>query len=312
MNETEGFFNRGGPPALSFHDKVNYYAWANVWRGGLVLADPILRKVIDPKTKEVKTWDDGSDRLKMVVTLECQGGQITLPDGTVVQVRDERNPADPKDRGHRRLFIQGYMVDGVRTAIHGAGAQGISTGGRLYVAWTDEKPSTHPTFGPGKLFSGLYVPPAVAVPRGAPAPQNGLASQQGGTPFGPPGQQATATPGPAFAQAVQQGQQQAAQLVGQTQQAGYQGGPYQPPQGPAGGPFGQPEHYQAHAVTAGQYPGSEGPFGGGQASQQPAAPPPPSFVQQAPAGNPFGQAPQQSAEQPQPPQGFVSPFGGQG
>jgi hypothetical protein len=323
-NPAEEFMQRrGGPPSLSFGDKFNHYRWANIWRGGRVIAEPTMRDEVDPDTNQPKVWPNGEKKRKMIITLECTGGLITLRDGTQVQVPDERDPRNPEDLGHRRLFVQGYMVDAMREAVSDAGVSGVHMGGYVYTAWTDEKPPSKPTFSPAKLYKGLYLPPAIAVPQGQTPPSTGLASQQpGGFPQGP--QQGTPppfgqpAPAPAFAQ-QQQGfpQQQPAAVAGpppgfgQPQQQP-QGFP--PPQQATPPPFGQPQPPQvppqsapfeqarqdgqqaaAQFVTAAQQAGYQGPAY--TPPQQPQGFPPP----QQPQGFPPPQ-PQQPAPNPYAPQ----------
>lgn len=250
----------GGPPALSFHDKYQPFRWRGIVRGGRVIADPVIRNVTDPNTGEQKTWRNGDPRRQMVVTLACAGGAAALPGGGQVAVQDERDPGNPEDLGHRRLFVQGYMVDALRKAVEEAGVEGVRVGGHLYVAWVGEKKATNPTFNDAKLYHIVYVPPAVAVPAGggqAPAAPAGTPN-----PFA----QSAAPPQPAPAPPAQPGAQFAPQPAA---------APAQPTPTPPGAmsPDGQYTWDGRQWVPT--------------PPAAPAAPPPPAgYAQPAPAGAP--------------------------
>lgn len=159
--DTSGFF--GGAATISFDDRKGYVRGTR--RGGQIIGKKITqqRKM---GTNELMTWNDGSPRLQMEVTLQTA----------------ER--ADPTDNGQRRLFIKGDLPRAVRVAYEKVGAKDIAEGGWLYVAWVDEKPAKQAGYNPQKVFEAIYAPPgspdpmagqpaytpAVAPPMGQPGP----------------------------------------------------------------------------------------------------------------------------------------------
>jgi hypothetical protein len=267
--DTSAFF--GGAASISFDAQKGYVKGTP--RGGQVL-DKKISNQTKMGTGELLTWQDGSYRKQMVVTLQTS----------------ERN--DPQDDGKRDLFIKGDLPRATREALQAVGAQDVEIGGWLYAAWIDEKPAKAAGYNPQKIYKAVYARP------GSPDPMAGQPGYQP-VPNAPvPVPQPSAGPEhfAAYAQQQTQGpiaampQQHAAAVNGMYQQAmqmdpalAAQAG--QPPQ-TGGFPAQQ---FAPSAPQPGQFP----------AQPQPGAQPP-NF-----AGAP--QQPQQPTPQGQPPAEWV-PF----
>lgn len=139
--DTAGFW--GGAAAISFDDKKGYVKGTP--RGGQVLSKTISNQT-KMGTGEVLTWNDGTPRKQMVVTVQTA----------------ER--VDPNDNGQRQLFIKGDMPRAVREAFQAAGANDVEVGGWLYVAWVDEKAARQAGYNPQKLFKAVYAKPGSPDP----------------------------------------------------------------------------------------------------------------------------------------------------
>jgi hypothetical protein len=135
MSDAEDFFG-GGSPAMSWSDK----SVMNVWRGGEIVAEPKKVQQRDFITKEPKFWTTGDKgpMWALVVTLQTQ----------------ERVPNDPQDTGLRRLFIQSGLRTAVQDALQKA-QSGMTVGGKLWVMWTGEKPSSVGG-SPAKIYQAHY------------------------------------------------------------------------------------------------------------------------------------------------------------
>lgn len=179
--DTSGFFGGGGA-ALSFADR----AWFNKPRGGQVLAKRLGNQTVPGG--QVKTWDDGSPRKQLIVTLQT----------------NERTSAE--DDGKRELYIKGDLVRAVREELRAKNVNDVQIGAWIYVAWTGEKPTNKGN--PMKLFSAQYTPVGSPPPALASAPVQLI----GGPPAAP-------TPPVDMAALAAQSQaqvaQQAAQAAGQ-------------------------------------------------------------------------------------------------
>jgi hypothetical protein len=226
--DTSAFF--GGGTFISFKDAM----WRGVPRGGLVQGK-VIRNQTEPSGK-VRTWDDGSPRKELVLTLQTS----------------ERN--DPEDDGVRQLPINSDKVRALREALKAAGAKDVAIGSWVYVAWTGDKPTTKGQ--PQKLFNALYAPPGQPDPMGGRAPQPAAAPP-------PPMPQQYAAPDPNVAAA----QQQAWQAAQQPQQpAAPQGFPAQQPaaqapsQPPGFNPFGGQQPGAQQQAQPQQQPAQFNPF----------------------------------------------------
>lgn len=114
----------------------------------------------------LKTWDDGSPRMQLVVTLTGTG---------------MFDPEVEDDDGTRRLFVdKPAMRKAIAAAVKAAGATGLEVGSTLTVEFTGTGTPVKRGFNGPKEFSAKYTPAAdVALntdesPASAPAAANGL------------------------------------------------------------------------------------------------------------------------------------------
>lgn len=208
--DTSSFF--GGAATISFAADKGYVK--GTFRGGQVIS-----KKIAPQTKmgtnEIITWQDGSPREQMVLTLQTA----------------ER--ADPQDDGQRQIFIKGDAVRACREALGSVKANDIEPGGWYYQAWVDEKAAKQAGYNPQKIFKVQYAPP------GAPDP-NPVA-------IAPP-----PPPAPPVPQPGQGVDQFAAYAAYQAQLAAQQPAPqaYAPQQAPQPPAYGQPQMPAQGSIAA--------------------------------------------------------------
>ncbi len=144
-DDDDGFMGGGGSPSFKF-DQVGYTIT------GLVLGPPVKRVQTDMKTREVKTYKDGSPRYLYVVEIQTE-------------LRDRNNP---QDNGVRSLFLKWHSLNAVRQAITAVGARGLRRGGVLTLTHTGIEAASG-----GKLYSASYIPPEddfMSAPS-SPAPQ---------------------------------------------------------------------------------------------------------------------------------------------
>lgn len=110
---------------------------------------PEVRQQTDLQTGDPLTWNDGSPKMQLVVTI-----QTTLR-------------ADGDDDGKRRLFIKGKsLTDSVREAVRKAGAPGLELGGTLTVQLTGTEPSQTRGFNDRKLYAAAYARPDLTAASG--------------------------------------------------------------------------------------------------------------------------------------------------
>lgn len=170
----------------------------------------------DLATGAVLTWDDGSPRQQLVVSLQTQ----------------EKTDAD--DDGVRKVYVKGSkkpgsrsLHDAVASAVRASGAKGLTPGGTLSVKYIGDEPSATRGFNPRKLYEATFAPSAggdflgTAAP--APAPQQAPQATPAPAPAAPPvtQQQAPAqqyaqpapTGAPAPAAAPAMSEEQAAQAA---------------------------------------------------------------------------------------------------
>lgn len=107
---------------------------------GTLMEDPVLRDQIDLKTKEVKTFKDGNVRTVWVFRLQT----------------DERDPADPEDKGIRSLWAKPDALKKIREALKAQGLSRMPIGSTLEIAWTGEIPTDGY---PIKTFTVRITPP---------------------------------------------------------------------------------------------------------------------------------------------------------
>lgn len=219
----------------------------NVWRGGRITAEPVIRNQTEyKKPGVVRTWDDGTPRQQLVVNLRC--------DGSRQGIMDERNSQNPQDYGDRALYIKTGLRTAVMEALREQNLTKMAAGGELYVAWIGEAPTEYGK--PGRVYAAKYFPPqpGVALPPDGPA----AALPQQPPPAVDPWGQAPATPPPAPAPQAP------------TQPPAFQQ-PAAPP--PAQNPWGPAPTAPPTQAPA---PAAANPWGASPAQQQaPAAPPNP-------------------------------------
>jgi hypothetical protein len=105
------------------------------------------RQQTDPKTGQVKTFNDGSPQMQWVITLEEAGQAVAL-----------------FAKGGRFTPAKGTgesMLSAIGTAVRTAGAASLDVGGQLAVAFTGES-EAKPGLNPAKLYAAQYQPPAPA------------------------------------------------------------------------------------------------------------------------------------------------------
>lgn len=126
----------GGAPAAKFPTV------GTTVKGKVINAE--VTQQTDYATGEVKTWDDGSPRLQIVITVQT----------------DERDPDIPNDEGERRIFVKGQMLQALRSALRAVGARDITPGDTIAVQYT----------GDGEAKRGMNPPKlyAVQVKKGSP------------------------------------------------------------------------------------------------------------------------------------------------
>lgn len=267
---SQGDFFAGGGESLKWpSDVVNGHfhdqRLINVWRGGRIVSEPKIMNQTDPKTKQVRTWDDGTPRKQLVVGLMC--------DGSRQGIVNERNSQNPQDYGVRSLFIKTGLRTAVQAELQRQNLQGLAVGGELYVAWTGEAPTEYGK--PARVWEAKYFPPQpgeVALPADGPtttaqatqAVYAEVARQQGqphweqpSTPSAPPNPWGPAPGAPQQAPAPQPPTQPPA---------------FQQPAAPAANPWGNPPQ-QPPAAPPAQNPWGP-PTGAPPTQQQPPAAPP--------------------------------------
>jgi hypothetical protein len=107
--------------------------------GGPITHIGQARQQTDFRTGKPLTWDDGSPRMQLPVTVQT----------------DLRDPSNPTDDGKRTFYIKGEMKKAVQAALAAAGAK-MAEGGTLTISYVGDEP----TKGfPKKLYSATYVAP---------------------------------------------------------------------------------------------------------------------------------------------------------
>ena len=170
----------------------------------------------DLATGAVLTWDDGSPRQQLVVSLQTQ------------------DKTDADDDGVRKVYVKGSkkpgsrsLHDAVASAVRASGAKGLTPGGTLSVKYIGDEPSATRGFSPRKLYEATFTPggggdflgTATQAPAPQQAPQATPAPAPAAPQYAPPvtQQQAPAqqyaqpapagTPAPAAAPAMSEEQQ---------------------------------------------------------------------------------------------------------
>lgn len=131
MSDADKFLMGGAPSAKfqSIGDKVS----------GVISDEPAIQQQTDFDTGEPLTWQDGSPRNQLVVTLAT----------------DLRDDAD--DDGTRRVYLKSNSQKAVTTALKQVGAPGLRVGGHLTLTYSANGPKGRGM--PPKLYTAVYVPP---------------------------------------------------------------------------------------------------------------------------------------------------------
>jgi hypothetical protein len=86
------------------------------------------------------TWDDGSPRMQLPITVQT----------------NQRDPHDPQDDGKRVFYVKGEMKKAITAALRATHAK-MAIGGTLTLTYVGDEP----TKGfPKKLYQASYTPPA--------------------------------------------------------------------------------------------------------------------------------------------------------
>ena len=110
-------------------------------KGSVVSAES--RQQTDYTSGDPLTWDDGTARMQLVITLAT----------------DERDPDDATDDGHRNIYCKGKMLNAVKQALKAAG-QKLEAGGTLAVQYTGDGTPTNPRHNPPKEYVAAYEAPS--------------------------------------------------------------------------------------------------------------------------------------------------------
>ncbi|MGH8010763.1 MAG: hypothetical protein ACREQ3_27555, partial [Candidatus Binatia bacterium] len=136
-DESDSFFGSRTPGFSWAHDGSMGY-----WRGGTIIRIDQETQQLDYYTKEPKFFpDSGKKRMQLPVTV----------------VSDERDPGNPEDDGHRRIFIKGHMKTAIENAFKEVNAPGLRLGGKLFVCWTHGGEVNNPDR--TKYWAAKYEPP---------------------------------------------------------------------------------------------------------------------------------------------------------
>jgi hypothetical protein len=87
---------------------------------------------------EPLTWDDGSPRMELVITLD-NAGEST------------------------RLFVKGAMLSALRDEIRRTGQKKPEVGGKLAVKYSHDGENKNPKLNPPKMYQVAYEPPTAAA-----------------------------------------------------------------------------------------------------------------------------------------------------
>jgi hypothetical protein len=142
--QIEQFF-QGGAAAAKFPDRE----YGTVI-GGEIVADPRMQQQRDYTTGDPITYQDGNPAMQMVIVV-----QTSLHD-----------PSIPEDDGQRAFYVKGQMRQAIGEALKKAGATAPRRGGKLWLKYIEDKPTTLRNGKPGnpqKIYAAKYEPPAQAA-----------------------------------------------------------------------------------------------------------------------------------------------------
>ena len=107
---------------------------------GVIVRKPDLQQQRDFTKGTPLTWDDGSPRQQIRVTLAT----------------DEHE--DDDDNGERAIYLKGALLKAVQAAVKAAGAKGLEVGGKLVVKYTKDGEKKGNLNAP-KLYVAKYEAP---------------------------------------------------------------------------------------------------------------------------------------------------------
>jgi len=137
MPSADDILMGSGSTAAKFENPGDYVT-------GVVASEPEARQQTDYRLGTPLTWDDGSPKMQVLITLQT----------------DLRDPEKAEDDGLRTVYVKGKnLTKAVRDAVRDAGAKGVRTGGTLTVQYTGDG-TAEKGFNPPKLYAAKYVPPA--------------------------------------------------------------------------------------------------------------------------------------------------------
>lgn len=134
-DDLDDLFSGGGSPAIKFKNIGDSIA-------GTITALEV-REQKDFDSGEVLTWEDGSPRKELVITV-----------ATIL-----RDASIEDDDGSRRIFAKGNMFTAVRDSIRKAKAKKPEVGGRITVTYSADGEAKKKGYNPPKLYTAIYEPP---------------------------------------------------------------------------------------------------------------------------------------------------------
>jgi hypothetical protein len=144
LEQLESFF-AGGVPAVKFPDG----SFGGII-GGEIVADPRMQQQRDYTTGEPIVYQDGNPAMQMVVIVQTEIRESAIAD----------------DDGQRAFYIKGQMKQAVGEALRKAGEKTLRRGGKLWIKYVEDKPTTLKNGRPGnpqKIYAAKYEPPAAAA-----------------------------------------------------------------------------------------------------------------------------------------------------
>lgn len=145
--DIENFF-AGGVTAAKFPDGQYGHVI-----GGEIIAEPRMQQQRDYTSGEPLVYQDGNPQMQMIVVVQAHPGGNFHEDGT-------------EDDGQRAFYIKGQMKQAVAEALRKTGARSPQRGGKLWIKYVEDKPTTLKNGRPGnpqKIYVAKYEPPAQAA-----------------------------------------------------------------------------------------------------------------------------------------------------
>lgn len=134
-DDLDDLFSGGGAPAVKFPTVGTSIT-------GTITALEV-RDSKDFDTGEVLTWEDGSPRKELVITVATSLRDASIED----------------DDGARRIFAKGNMFTAVRDSVRKAKAKKPEVGGRITVTYSADGEIKRKGYNAPKLYTAVYEPP---------------------------------------------------------------------------------------------------------------------------------------------------------